>query len=156
REAGVNQALLHYYFRSKEQLAQAAFARAAAQFMPAVIAVLAGSGDLDDKVRRIVALELDHLSRAPLLPGYILREVTHPRGRAAQLSAAMIGQAPAEIRPRVFGALAAQIEAKVAAGAMRPIAPPTFIVNLMSLCIFPFAACPMLTTMLGMDERGFA
>src|SRR5256885_3737525 len=59
REAGVNQALLHYYFRSKEQLAQAAFARAASQFMPAVIEVMAGAGELDVKVRRVVALVLD-------------------------------------------------------------------------------------------------
>src|SRR5437763_10430702 len=59
-EAGVNQALLHYYFRSKEQLAQAAFARVASQFMPAVIAVLAGRGELEDKVARIVPLEIDH------------------------------------------------------------------------------------------------
>src|SRR3954463_16072860 len=67
RAAGVNQALLHYYFRSKEQLAQAAFARAAAQFMPAVIDVIAGGGELEDKVARVVALEHDHLSRAPFL-----------------------------------------------------------------------------------------
>src|SRR5215470_18834221 len=42
REAGVNQALLHYYFRTKDQLARAAFARAAAEFLPAVIDVLGG------------------------------------------------------------------------------------------------------------------
>src|ERR1700704_5443978 len=64
-EAGVNQALLHYYFRSKEQLAQTAFARAASQFMPAVIAVMASDGELEDKVARVVTLELDHLSRVP-------------------------------------------------------------------------------------------
>src|SRR5258708_4890350 len=67
-EAGVNQALLHYYFRSKDQLAQAAFARAASQFMPAVIEVMASDGELEDKVARVVALELDHLSRVPFLP----------------------------------------------------------------------------------------
>src|SRR5262252_2727317 len=67
REAGVNQALLHYYFRSKDRLAQAAFARAASQFMPAVIDVMAGGGELEDKVARVVALELDHLSRTPYL-----------------------------------------------------------------------------------------
>jgi TetR/AcrR family transcriptional regulator len=156
RAAGVNQALLHYYFRSKEQLARAAFARAAAQFMPAVIDVIAGGGDLDDKVARVVALELDHLSRAPLLPGYILGEVTHHPERAAQLIAAMAGQSADHIRPRVFGALKAQIEARIAAGTMRPIAPQTFMVNLMALCIFPFAARPMLMTMLGLDDRGFA
>src|SRR5438034_11098544 len=76
-EAGVNQALLHYYFRSKDQLAHAAFARAASQFMPAVIEVMASDGELEDKVARVVALELDHLSRVPFLPGYILGEVTH-------------------------------------------------------------------------------
>jgi len=38
---------------------------------------------------------------------------------------------------------------------MRPIAPQTFMVNLMALCIFPFAARPMLMAMLGLDEQGF-
>ena len=40
-EAGVNQALLHYYFRSKERLAEAVFRRAARQLLPAVIEVMA-------------------------------------------------------------------------------------------------------------------
>src|SRR5881296_1122592 len=60
-EAGVNQALLHYYFRSKDRLSKAAFERAAGQFMPAVIQVLASDADLDTKVARIVELEIDHL-----------------------------------------------------------------------------------------------
>src|SRR5437870_13751743 len=71
-EAGVNQALLHYYFRNKEQLALAAFQRAGRGFMPAVVQVIAAGGDLDEKVRRIVQLELSHLARAPYLPGYII------------------------------------------------------------------------------------
>jgi AcrR family transcriptional regulator len=155
-EAGVNQALLHYYFRTKEQLAQTAFARAASQFMPAVIDVMASDGELEDKVARVVALELDHLSRVPSLPGYIIGEVTHHPERARQLIMAMAGQSADRIRPRVFGALEAQIAARVASGAMRPIAPQTFMVNLLALCIFPFAARPMLMAMLGLDERGFA
>jgi len=155
-EAGVNQALLHYYFRSKEQLAQAAFARAASQLMPAVIAVMASDGELEDKVARVVAVELDHLSRVPSLPGYIIGEVTHRPERARQLILAMAGASPDDIRPRIFGALKAQIDARVAAGTMRPIAPHTFMVNLMALCIFPFAARPMLMAMLGLDAQGFA
>jgi AcrR family transcriptional regulator len=155
-EAGVNQALLHYYFRSKEQLAQAAFARAASQLMPAVIEVMASDGELEDKVARVVAVELDHLSRVPSLPGYIIGEVTHRPERARQLILAMAGASPDDIRPRIFGALKAQIDARVAAGTMRPIAPHTFMVNLMALCIFPFAARPMLMAMLGLDAQGFA
>ena len=63
-EAGVNQALLHYYFRSKEQLARAAFERAGSQLMPAIVRVMASDAAIEDKVRRVVAIELDHLSRA--------------------------------------------------------------------------------------------
>src|SRR3954453_10563638 len=66
-EAGVNQALLHYYFRNKEQLAQAAFERAGKGFMPAVVQVIGSTGDLEDKVKRIAQLEIEHLKRAPYL-----------------------------------------------------------------------------------------
>src|SRR5260221_13213577 len=60
-EAGVNQALLHYYFRSKDRLSKAAFERAASQLMPAVLQVLTSEADLAAKVARVVELELDHL-----------------------------------------------------------------------------------------------
>jgi len=155
-EAEVNQALLHYYFRSKEQLARAAFARAGSELMPAVIRVVASDEPLEEKVARVIALELDHLSRAPYLPGYIIGEVAHRPERAQQLIAAMThGLTPEDIRPRVFGALKRQIDARVAAGAMRPIAAESFMVNLVSLCIFPFAARPLLQAMLGLDAAGF-
>src|SRR5882724_2853689 len=143
-EAGVNQALLHYYFRNKEQLAQAAFERAARGFMPAVVQAIASDGELEDKVRRVIELELDHLARAPYLPGYIIGEVTHHPERAAQLIAAVTGLTPQELGPRVLGTVRRQIAARVKAG-----------VNLMALCIFPFAVRPMVQAMLGMDDRRF-
>jgi AcrR family transcriptional regulator len=154
-EAGANQALLHYYFRSKDRLAQTAFERAASQLLPAVIQVLASDLALDAKVTRVIELELDYLSRAPYLPGYIIGELTHHPERARQLIAAVTGQSPEDIRPRVLATLRKQIDARVKRGAMRPIAPEQFIVNLMGLCIFPFAARPMLAALLGMDQPAF-
>src|ERR1700754_5084567 len=70
REAGVNPELLHYYFRSKERLAEAVFKRAAGQLLPAVIRILASDATLDDKVRQVVEVEIDHLLKVPYLPGY--------------------------------------------------------------------------------------
>src|SRR5437870_4304413 len=154
-EAGVNQALLHYYFRTKERLSQAAFERAAMQLMPAVIGVLSSDAGLEEKVRRVVALELDHLTRAPYLPGYIISELTHHPERVRQLIGAVSGMTPEDIRPRVVSTLGRQIDARVAAGTMRPIAPEQFMVNLMSLCIFPFASRPMISVLLGMDAPAF-
>src|SRR6266567_3763084 len=56
KEAGVNQALLHYYFRSKERLSTAVFQQFAARVFPAVLHTLAGDEPLDDKIDGIVAL----------------------------------------------------------------------------------------------------
>ena len=154
-EAGVNQALLHYYFRSKDRLSQAAFERAASQFMPTVIQVLASDAELEAKVTRIIELELDHLARAPYLPGYIISEVTHHPERARQLIASVTGRAPEDVRPQVVAMLRKQIDARVKSRRMRPIAPEQFVVNLMALCIFPFAARPMIAAMLGMDQHAF-
>src|ERR1044071_2972837 len=51
REAGVNSALLHYYFRAKDRLAAAVFLRAAGELFPAVIAILTSAQSFEDKVR---------------------------------------------------------------------------------------------------------
>jgi TetR/AcrR family transcriptional regulator len=51
KEAGVNSALLHYYFRTKERLAEAVFRRAAGKLMPTVIGILASNLDIETKSR---------------------------------------------------------------------------------------------------------
>src|SRR5512139_1959430 len=54
-EAGVNQALLHYYFRSKERLASAVFQQVAARVFPVLLQVLGSDMTLDEKVERVVS-----------------------------------------------------------------------------------------------------
>ncbi len=155
KEAGVNSALLHYYFRTKERLAEAVFTRAAGQLLPAVIRILASDTTLEDKVDQVVQTELQHLAKAPYLPGYILSELAHHPERAGQLVSAVTGMVPAEIGMRVSAVLGRQIDERVHAGRMHPIAPDQFIVNLLSMCVFPFAARPMLMALLGFDQAGF-
>src|SRR5690242_7572899 len=84
-EAGVNKALLHYYFRTKERLAAAVFKRAAARLLPPVIATLTSEDDLETKVARVIEIELDVLLNHPYLPGYIISEITHNPARARDL-----------------------------------------------------------------------
>ena len=52
--------------------------------------------------------------------------------------------------------IGSQIQAEVARGAMRPIDPRQFLVNLFSLCVFPFVARPILRVLFQMDDDGFA
>ena len=156
REAGVNSALLHYYFRSKDRLAEAVFHRAAAQLMPAVVGVLVSDRSLPDKVRAIVDIELDRLSRTPYLPAYIISELAHHPERISQLISVLTGAQPETLGRKLLRIVADQINDEVRAGRLRPIAPEQFMVNLLSLCIFPFAARPMIGALMGLDDKAFA
>lgn len=155
-EAGVNKALLHYYFRSKDRLADEVFRRTFAGVVPRVVQTLGSDLALDEKVRRVVSLYVETLGRNPFLPGYLLCEMNqHPERVRASIGA--IAPIPLEqIGERVLSTLRAQLDAGAREGTLRPMDPEHFVVNLFSLCIFPFAARPMLGIVLGMDDARFA
>lgn len=154
-QADVNQALLHYYFGSKAKLAEAVFQRAARDLFPAVLNVLMSDAGLPEKVRGVVQIELDTLLRHPFLPGYVLSELNHHPERVEQLLEAAAGVRIADVAPRLLERLGSQLTAAAAAGEIRPIAPEQFVINLLSLCIFPFAARPMLAALTRMDDGDF-
>jgi AcrR family transcriptional regulator len=154
-EAGVNKALLHYYFRNKQRLADAVFQRVATALFARVADVAASDLELEDKVRGIIGAYLDQMSRTPYAPAYLIGEMSQHPERAQQLFDAVgasTGRAPA---PSFLAKFAEQIEREVAAKRIRAITPRQFFANLVSLCIFPFAAAPMLRAAFRMDERGF-
>ena len=150
--AGVNKALLHYYYRSKDRLADAVFARAARLLLPPVLSTLASELPLEEKVERAIGLYLSALSRTPGLPIYLLSEMHHHPGRLGGLIERVAGGGIQRVAPAILNRLGAQIEEQVRLGTMRPIAPEQFVVNLASLCVFPFAARPLITAMVGGDD----
>ena len=155
-EAGVNQALLHYYFRSKERLSAAVFQQVATRLFPALIETLGSDLPIDAKIDRFVALYLDNLQRTPFLPAYLLSELHHHPERVEQMLASVAGGTPGAVMRPLFRKLETQIAEQVRAGTMRPIAAEQFAANLLSLCIFPFAARPMFRIMFEMDDARFA
>ncbi len=155
-EAGVNKALLHYYFRTKSRLATAVFQRTASTLFARVLEVFAGGSDLDETVPRVMQIYMDQLSRTPYVPGYILSELNQHPERAQQFVEALHDFRRKIGATDLLTIVQQQIQARVSAGTMRPITADQFIVNLASLCIFPFAARPMLMSILGIDDAGFA
>lgn len=156
REAGVNHALVHYYFRSKQRLAEAVFRRAIGQFFPVMIGVFTSDAPLEEKVRLVATAQIDMLQKNRDLPGYLLAELNHYPERAEQLLESMSGTTPAALRARLFGTLGRQLEDAARAGAIRPILPQEFVLNLVSMVIYPFAARPLLKAIMGLDDTTFA
>ena len=154
-EARVNKALLHYYFRNKDRLAQAVFQRVAIAVFGRIAQLLTSPASLEDKVRGIIAVYFEQFARTPYAPGYVLSEVNQHPERAGQFLE-LISQGGTLSPKHILQMLQTQIDSRVGGGTMRPIDADQFFTNLVSLCVFPFAAKPLLCAVLQLDERGFA
>jgi AcrR family transcriptional regulator len=155
REARVNHALVHYYFRTKQRLAEAVFRRAIAQFFPVMIGVLASDAPIEEKVRRVATAQIDMLLQNRDLPAYLIAELNHDPERAEQLVSSMAGTSPSNLRTRLFGTLGKQLEQGARDGTLKPITPQAFVLNLVSLVVYPFAARPLVIAIMGQDEATF-
>jgi AcrR family transcriptional regulator len=154
-EAGVNKALLHYYFRSKSALADAVFQRVARGVVSRVAGIAGSDLALEDKVRSIIGVYLEQLSKTPYAPAYVINELNQHPERAQQFIETVRQLRDGLTPAMIVGQLQRQIDERVQAGAMRPTSADQFLTNLVSLCIFPFAARPMLCAVLGLDDAAF-
>lgn len=149
-EAGVNKALLHYYFRSKEKLADAVFLGAVTRLFPRLGQVLASPMSLREKLQAVADAEMEMLAANPFLPGYVLCEL---RSDPQRLSTLLYSALPVEtLRTQTFVAFQQQLDAEAAAGRLRPVRAEYVLVLLMSMLIFPHAAAHMVMLITGMQE----
>jgi TetR/AcrR family transcriptional regulator len=143
-QAGVNKALVHYYFGTKAALADAIFERALGTLMPRIFGILADPDrTIEAKVTAIVREQIDFHSSRPYLAGYVMSEMHAEPDRVARLMGRQ-GKVPLEVLRR-------QLREASKAGTIRPISAEQFVVNLMGLLIFPFAMRPALDTILSLD-----
>ena len=73
--AGINKALLHYYFRSKDKLSELIINRAVGAMMPRLMAILEADLDLFEKIRQLTSEYISLISQRSFMPLFIVNEV---------------------------------------------------------------------------------
>ena len=145
--AGINQSMLHYYFRSKGQLFDTVFRKAIGEALPPVIAVLKTDMPLMRKVAQFAYGYIDMIAANPHLPAFVLQELRrNPDALADHVSQATRG---------VFDQFRRQVDETAERGEIRRIDAAHLLTNLLALCIFPFIARPMLQTAMGAAPAEF-
>jgi AcrR family transcriptional regulator len=83
--AGINKALLHYYFRTKDQLFNAVFEMIARKVLKKFAPVFDETLSLEAKIRFFFREHITFLQENPKLPGFILNEINRNPARIKKL-----------------------------------------------------------------------
>lgn len=144
--AGINKSLLHYYFRSKEKLFDHIFVQVAGKIGDMVGQVMTKDYSIEEKVRFFAYNYTELLSSNPFLPNFIISEITrNPQMLIERFSMANIEPSS------FFEPLSAQLLKEG-----YEIPPQDFIINLLSLVIFPIVAKPILENKIfGGDSKAY-
>ncbi len=146
-QAGVNPALVHYYFSNKKNLLKNVMERALAPMGQAIAAL--GEGE-QASPENIASLLLSMLAAHPNMPRLLIREVMLPGGEMQQYF--IDNRAP-----HLGGALPALLEKEKAAGRMRQDADAAIsAMMIMAMCAFTFIARTLAEPVLGIryDKNG--
>jgi AcrR family transcriptional regulator len=136
-DAGINRTLLNYYFRSKDQLFEAVFRKALSGFVPDLAALMNTDLSFESYVPALVEKIIDTMLENPHIPIFILQELSSNPKRMPQIIKEM-GIDPA----RTINKMGADFPS------IDGMDPRQVILNLISLCIFPFAAKPVVLDIL--------
>ena len=146
--AGINLALLNYYFRSKEKLFGIIMMESFQAFIQSIRDIFDdGSTSLEEKIETLVARYIDLLTQQPTIPLFLLSEL---RNRPEELIS-KINMKDVLIK----SCFIRQFQEEVKAGRIVPMHPMHFIMNLLSVTIFPFVASPLLQHLGNLSEKNF-
>lgn len=137
-EANINMAMVHYYFRSKENLFLMILDEAFRLLVEKIVAVLINDElDIFEKIRTIVREYITFFSEKPYLPQFLMGEVIrNPEWIGKRMVKNMSFLT-------VFRTFSDQLEKEYEKGTIRQISALSLLLNIISLCVFPAIIKPM-------------
>ncbi|MFZ4523397.1 MAG: TetR family transcriptional regulator [Bacteroidales bacterium] len=144
-EAGVNKSLVHYYYRNKDNLFDAVFEDAFGKLMARVNEIFLSGMPITDKIETFIQYYIIFLSQNSYLPLFILNGLYKKPDQFKKLIE----------KNKLFPEpLLDQLRKQVKEELNLDVDPFHIFINILSTCIFPVIARPLIQTIFGLsDER---
>jgi AcrR family transcriptional regulator len=139
KTVGCNQALIHYYFRTKEKLFWDVFAPKVEQFVEYLDAPLDESLDFIERIKNVIDFYFGILELDERLTPFIVNELLMNPGRWDKFRDRYLRN---ESRSSAFDRFESMVEEEISAGRIRSIRAIDLLMNIMSLTISVFVVAP--------------
>jgi len=146
-EAGINKAMLHYYYRSKQLLFEAVFKKAFSLLAPELNKILNDDSSIEIKIRNFTQNYISFIIKHPYLPFFIIQELNRNPDFILKLKD---GKGFPNLEK-----FKGQVTAEVENGTLKPIKGEQLFINILALNIFPFVATPLIKAFVNIDEKAF-
>ena len=146
-EAGINKALLHYYYRSKQLLFEAVFKQVFNLMAPQLGKIINSDVSLEDKIRNFSEHYITFVMKHPYLPNFVIQELnSNPK---------FIEKLVTEDRFPNMDGFKKQVNQLIEEGKIRPIQAEQLFINILSLNVFPFIGKPFLKGITQKDDKEY-
>ena len=149
KKVGCNQALVHYYFRTKENLFMQIFAKK--QEMVFSCLRLREESDFKTALNDFIDAYFDLLMRNRKLPFFIINELIMRDDRRQYFRKKVI-ESPEYLN--YYGGWNTMLQKEIEAGRIRPIELSDLTLHIVSLLVFTFISLPLYSDFFEKDETG--
>jgi len=146
-KAGINKAMLHYYYRSKQLLFEAVFKNAFSLLAPQLNTILNDDSSIEEKIRNFTSNYISFIIKHPYLPNFIIQELNRNPEFILKLK-----------ENKGFPNLEKfkkQVKNAIENGLIKPISPEQLFINILGLNVFPFVAKPLIMALINSDDKTY-
>jgi len=137
--AGVNHALLHYYYQTKENLFNCVFERISVRLVALFDFAFEGNAPFFEKLKKGIELHFDCMSKQIDLPVFIIREIMQNQGQKERLLTQVTPSAK-----RMLAKMQSALKKEARTGKIRPVKATNLLINIASLNVFSFVVAKAL------------
>lgn len=148
QRAGCNQALLHYYYRTKDNLFVQIFEEKVKFIATHFLDINSTAQTLEERISQMVEVHFELFRKNPRLVPFLLKEVLSDPVRVAPILDKI-----KQYMVKIFGIIDEALHEEIEKGAARPVSTLNVILTLVSLDMAPFIIAPVLQRVLDLTDE---
>ncbi len=148
-EAGVNKALLHYYFRTKDKIYTAILGKVIREVLGTLLRKIDFEAPIEEFVRGFVAGHIEAIRHNQRIFQFFLAEIWLNREEVVPAFREVLSDG----RGNLLELFSARINRAVREKEIRPIDPRHLLINVISLDVFYFLGTPIFSAVMEMTDQ---